>query len=105
MFPIFLKNVSLPFLWGGYPRNVNESAEITATDNMAVIADAPGIGTRDAPASHILLTSRAPGSETAGVPASETRAKLLPSFISERTFSAVSSSVFASHRHTGFRIS
>ena len=65
----------LPFLWGKKPSNKNRShgrPEFTRAGTSAV---APGKVSTSTPFSIQALTSRNPGSEIAGVPASLTNAK------------------------------
>ena len=68
-----------PGLIGRKPSKVNRSAGIPAADSAVATAEAPGIGTTGTPAARASRTSRKPGSEIPGVPASVTRATDLPS--------------------------
>src|SRR3989344_6405568 len=81
---IFLKNVSLPFLCGGNPKNKNSDKSISLTDIMEANEEGPGIGTMEIklplgnPVTKCLI-NLCPGSDIPGVPASVTNARFLPS--------------------------
>src|SRR5512145_797123 len=63
-----------PGFTGRNPSNTTRSAGMPATERAAVSAEAPGTGTTVTPAALASRTSMKPGSESAGVPASVTRA-------------------------------
>src|SRR5205809_6322076 len=68
-----------PALRGRNPRNTNRSVGSPATDSAAVMALAPGTGTMGTPAATACRTSVNPGSDSTGVPASDTSATDVPS--------------------------
>src|SRR5512141_1757633 len=63
---------------GGKPRNVNGTAGKPEIERIARTADGPGMASTRCPAWAAAATSSSPGSETSGVPASETRASVSP---------------------------
>src|SRR5690606_40326855 len=72
--------VCLPFLWGKNPSKTNLSQgnpELTKAGTKAV---APGKHSTSILFSTQALTNKKPGSEIPGVPASETKAIVLPEF-------------------------
>src|SRR3989344_2119444 len=75
---IFLKNVSLPFLCGGKPKNVNSERLMSLKEMIAAREDGPGIVTISAKVAASFI-SLCPGSDIPGVPASVTNARFLPS--------------------------
>lgn len=99
--------VCLPFLCGKNPKNKNSSDDSPAIDIAAASAEAPGIASIFASGanSRTRATSRAPGSEMPGVPASETNTIFSPASNRSITSLAFLSSVAASSRCNGFFIS
>lgn len=81
-----------PALDGRNPTNRNSSVGSPEAANAARIADGPGTGTTAKPSSIAALTTRYPGSETRGVPASLTRATDSPA----RRFATISAERTAS---------
>lgn len=75
-------------LRGGNPRNRNSLALTPAAARIVVTALGPGIATTMCPSSRAILTRCRPGSDTSGVPASETRAIEAPSPRRRRSESA-----------------
>src|SRR3990167_3949007 len=79
---ISLNKVSLPFLCGKNPRKVNSCVGKPEADNAAITAEAPGIGITSTLSRRLFLILEiniVPGSEIVGVPASDTKARFLPS--------------------------
>ncbi len=69
---------------GRKPSKVNRPVGRPDTDNATVSAQGPGREITSTPAAAHRATSSSPGSETAGVPASVTRAQLSPASIRRR---------------------
>src|SRR5262245_16698566 len=69
----------LPGFTGRNPSKTKRSAGTPAAESAAATADGPGTGTTSMPAARASRTSRKPGSEMPGVPASVTRATEAPS--------------------------
>ncbi len=63
---------------GKNPKKVNRSVLKPDATSAARIAEAPGTGDTVTPASRAALTNRAPGSDSRGVPASDTSASDSP---------------------------
>ena len=73
--------------------NANLSAGRADSTKAATNAHAPGMSVYGSPASRKILQTMFPGSETTGVPASETTATVFPSRENDKIFSAASVSL------------
>ena len=78
---------------GGNPRNVNPAAGSPLADTAAMTALGPGIASTRIPAARASDTRNCPGSETIGVPASETSAIESPAFSRSTSCEAFSRSL------------
>src|SRR3989344_7215546 len=92
----FLNNSSLcPGFKGGKPKNVNLSVGKPLETKADITPVGPGIETTSIPWALHSLTSLNPGSETVGVPASDTKATFLQFFSIFNICSALSCSFFS----------
>ena len=89
---------------GGKPRNVNASPGSPDAESAATAAFGPGIGSTRIPASIAARISASPGSETVGVPASDTSATSSPARIRETRVGALRDSLWACRLVVGVRI-